>query len=69
MMPIQLDPKSLTKLWNLKSQNPGDLLAPAFYIGGFVLPNDTTIYDTFLRVDGWHKVSDKIFYIECTKLR
>ena len=56
IVPIRLDENSLRKLWTLKSLPEDDLTAPAIYSAVFTLPNDT-IYDTFLRVDGWHKVS------------
>lgn len=54
MLPLKLDEMSLSKLWNMESVSTDNILAPAFYVGNFVLPNET-IYDTFLRVDGWHK--------------
>lgn len=61
MVPIALDRDSLRKLWTLRSLSDDDPLVPAIYSGSFVLPNDT-IYDTFLRVDGWHKVSNSYIY-------
>lgn len=63
MVPIALDRDSLQKLWTLRSLSDDDPVVPAIYSGAFVLPNDT-IYDTFLKVDGWHKVSiSHIYYL------
>lgn len=54
ILPIELNENALRKLWNLTSFRSVDPVAPAFYIGSFNIPKGA-IYDTFLRVDGWHK--------------
>lgn len=55
MIPIKLDERSLSQLWNLIETDSS--VAPAFYLGIFELNPGVSINDTFLRVDGWHKVS------------
>ncbi|GFR08738.1 beta-galactosidase [Trichonephila clavata] len=57
MTPILLDSKTIKKvaLWKQMAKKSDSLSVPTIYSGEFTIESGTTILDSFLRVDGWHK--------------
>ncbi|GIY81684.1 beta-galactosidase [Caerostris darwini] len=57
MTPVLLDSNSVKKieLWKQKIKKTDSVSAPSIYIGIFKITNETTLLDSFLRLDGWHK--------------
>ncbi|GFS44564.1 beta-galactosidase [Nephila pilipes] len=57
MIPISLEPLFIQKIESLRSQatDSNSIYVPSFYSGEFTIPNSAPIYDTFLKLNGWHK--------------
>ncbi|GIX69961.1 beta-galactosidase [Caerostris darwini] len=57
MTPVLLDSNSVKKieLWKQNIKKTDSVSAPSVYIGKFKITNETTLLDSFLRLDGWHK--------------
>ncbi|GBN14717.1 Beta-galactosidase, partial [Araneus ventricosus] len=57
MIPVPLDFDSVQKInvWKSKNLTADSTSVPAIYSGEFNIPNDSQIFDSFLKVDGWHK--------------
>ncbi|KAF8777680.1 Beta-galactosidase like protein [Argiope bruennichi] len=57
MIPIPLDYDSMERINRLKNkyQKTDSVSVPAIYCGRFSIPDNSQIFDSFLKLDGWHK--------------